>query len=254
MRPAGTHLRDVIGRLMVDLSWASSKLEGNTYSRLDTENLIRFGTAAEGKDLIEAQKILNHNAAIELIAEAASPPPSDLAAVNAAGLQPSGFFGADGLAGPPRSRHRYAAPIAQPAPDRCGWRDRCFRQVRSGYRASLASLGVPLRKATRHDHPARRPSDVTFFFIASKGPGKAGCFGIRTAPHRRCSGPSGHAGNGVFSDVPLHGSRRLGSEPTSATIPATSAEQDNNENYDEDCGQVHEFLSCRCLGGKRSSS
>lgn len=69
-RPAGTHLRDVIGRLMIDLSWASSKLEGNTYSRLDTENLIRFGKVAEGKDLIEAQMILNHKAAIELIAEA----------------------------------------------------------------------------------------------------------------------------------------------------------------------------------------
>lgn len=68
-RPAGTHLRDVIGRLMIDLSWASSKLEGNTYTRLDTENLIRFGTAAKDKDLIEAQMILNHKAAIELIAE-----------------------------------------------------------------------------------------------------------------------------------------------------------------------------------------
>ena len=55
---------------MIDLSWASSKLEGNTYSRLDSGNLIRFGTAAEGKDLIEAQMILNHKAAIELIAEA----------------------------------------------------------------------------------------------------------------------------------------------------------------------------------------
>lgn len=69
-RSAGTHLRDVIGRLMIDLSWASSKLEGNTYSRLDTENLIRFGTAAAGKDLVEAQMILNHKSAIELIAEA----------------------------------------------------------------------------------------------------------------------------------------------------------------------------------------
>ncbi|MFC3086565.1 hypothetical protein [Tabrizicola soli] len=67
---AGHHLRDVIGRLMIDLSWASSKLEGNTYSRLDTENLIRFGKVAEGKDLIETQMILNHKAAIELIAEA----------------------------------------------------------------------------------------------------------------------------------------------------------------------------------------
>jgi len=69
-RPAGTHLRDVIGRLMIDLSWASSKLEGNTYSRLDTENLIQFGKTAAGKDLLDAQMILNHKAAIELIAEA----------------------------------------------------------------------------------------------------------------------------------------------------------------------------------------
>lgn len=69
-RPAGTHLRDIIGRLMIDLSWASSKLEGNTYSRLDTENLIRFGRTAAGKDLLDAQMILNHKAAIELIADA----------------------------------------------------------------------------------------------------------------------------------------------------------------------------------------
>lgn len=39
-RPAGTYARDILGRLLVDLSWASSKLEGNTYSRLDTQNLI----------------------------------------------------------------------------------------------------------------------------------------------------------------------------------------------------------------------
>jgi Fic family protein len=69
-RPAGTHLRDIIGRFMIDLSWASSKLEGNIYSRLDTENLIRFGRTAAGKDLLDAQMILNHKAAIELIADA----------------------------------------------------------------------------------------------------------------------------------------------------------------------------------------
>ena len=36
-------------RLLIDLSWASSHLEGNTYSHLDTERLIEFGQAAEGK-------------------------------------------------------------------------------------------------------------------------------------------------------------------------------------------------------------
>lgn len=68
-RPAGTYARDVLGRLLVDLSWASSKLEGNTYSRLDTQNLIEFGQVAKGKDVIETQMILNHKAAIEMLIE-----------------------------------------------------------------------------------------------------------------------------------------------------------------------------------------
>ena len=55
-RPAGTYARDILGRLLVDLSWASSKLEGNTYSRLDTQHLIEFGQVAQGKDAIETQK------------------------------------------------------------------------------------------------------------------------------------------------------------------------------------------------------
>ncbi len=65
--PAGTYARDILGRLLVDLSWASSKLEGNTYSRLDTQHLIEFGRAAEGKDAQETQMILNHKAAIEML-------------------------------------------------------------------------------------------------------------------------------------------------------------------------------------------
>lgn len=65
--PAGTFARDILNRLLIDLSWASSRLEGNTYSRLDTERLIRFGEAAEGKDAIETQMILNHKAAIEYL-------------------------------------------------------------------------------------------------------------------------------------------------------------------------------------------
>ncbi len=70
-RPAGTYARDILGRLLVDLSWASSRLEGNTYSRLDTLNLIERGQVAEGKDALETQMILNHKAAIEMLVEGA---------------------------------------------------------------------------------------------------------------------------------------------------------------------------------------
>lgn len=67
MRPAGTYGRAILNRLLIDLSWASSQLEGNTYSRLDTRALIENGTIASGKALIETQMILNHKAAIELL-------------------------------------------------------------------------------------------------------------------------------------------------------------------------------------------
>ncbi len=68
-RPAGTYARDILNRLLIDLSWASSRLEGNTYTRLDTENLIEKGQAAEGKDRREAQMILNHKRAIEFLVQ-----------------------------------------------------------------------------------------------------------------------------------------------------------------------------------------
>ncbi len=68
---AGTYARQVLDRLLIDLSWASSRLEGNTYSRLDTQNLIQFGLAAAGKDQLEAQMILNHKAAIEMLVDEA---------------------------------------------------------------------------------------------------------------------------------------------------------------------------------------
>lgn len=68
-RPAGTYGRAILNRLLIDLSWASSHLEGNTYSRLDTRALIENGTVAEGKALTETQMILNHKAAIELLME-----------------------------------------------------------------------------------------------------------------------------------------------------------------------------------------
>lgn len=67
--PAGTYGREILGRLLIDLSWASSHLEGNTYSLLDTRELIEHGRAARGKDSIETQMILNHKAAIEMLVE-----------------------------------------------------------------------------------------------------------------------------------------------------------------------------------------
>lgn len=67
--PAGTFGRAILNRLLIDLSWASSNLEGNTYSWLDTRELIQHGTVAGGKSVLEAQMILNHKAAIEFLLE-----------------------------------------------------------------------------------------------------------------------------------------------------------------------------------------
>ena len=70
-REPGTYARDVLGRLLIDLSWASSKLEGNTYTRLDTQRLIEHGEAAAGRDARETQMILNHKRAIEYLVDGA---------------------------------------------------------------------------------------------------------------------------------------------------------------------------------------
>ena len=73
---AGTHSRAILSRLLIDLSWASSHLEGNTYTRLDTVALIENGQAARGKAAIETQMILNHKSAIELLVDSTSAPGS----------------------------------------------------------------------------------------------------------------------------------------------------------------------------------
>lgn len=70
-RPAGTYARNIMNRLLIDLSWNSSRLEGNTYSLLETKRLIELGESAVGKDASEAQMILNHKAAIEYVVESA---------------------------------------------------------------------------------------------------------------------------------------------------------------------------------------
>src|ERR1700733_3899948 len=70
-QPAGTYAKQILNRLLIDLSWNSSRLEGNTYSLLDTKRLIDFGEEAEGKDRLEAQMIINHKDAIEFLVGAA---------------------------------------------------------------------------------------------------------------------------------------------------------------------------------------
>lgn len=63
----GTTDRRVFERFTADLSWASSRLEGNTYSLLETERLLQFGEEAEGRTQEEAAMILNHKRAIGYI-------------------------------------------------------------------------------------------------------------------------------------------------------------------------------------------
>lgn len=56
-----------LDRLAIDLSWKSSQIEGNTYSLLETERLIREKETASGKTKEEAVMLLNHKDAIDFI-------------------------------------------------------------------------------------------------------------------------------------------------------------------------------------------
>lgn len=59
-------------RLVIELSWKSSKIEGNTYTLLDTEKLILENKEAPGHDKEEARMILNHKNAFNFILKNAS--------------------------------------------------------------------------------------------------------------------------------------------------------------------------------------
>jgi Fic family protein len=56
-------------RLAIDLSWKSSQIEGNTYSLLETERLLKDKETAAGKTKEEAIMLLNHKDAIDFIVE-----------------------------------------------------------------------------------------------------------------------------------------------------------------------------------------
>lgn len=66
-QPAGTFARKVLEQLLIDLSWSSSRLEGNTYSLLATEELFKSG--APPTDL-EGVMLLDHKRAIEFLVDA----------------------------------------------------------------------------------------------------------------------------------------------------------------------------------------
>jgi Fic family protein len=80
LRAAGERIRalppargnTVLERLAIDLSWASSYLEGNTYTLLDTERLLVDGRAAAGHSAQETRMILNHKAALDYLREHAA--------------------------------------------------------------------------------------------------------------------------------------------------------------------------------------
>lgn len=66
-QPAATYARKVLEQLLIDLSWSSSRLEGNTYSLLATEELFKSGAPPTDS---EGVMLLNHKRAIEFLVDA----------------------------------------------------------------------------------------------------------------------------------------------------------------------------------------
>ena len=56
-------------RLTVELAWKSSKIEGNTYTLLDTERLLKENIPAKGKTAEETQMVINHKKALDYVLE-----------------------------------------------------------------------------------------------------------------------------------------------------------------------------------------
>lgn len=62
-------IKKELERLAIDLSWKSSQIEGNTYSLLETERLLKEMKTASGKTKDEATMLLNHKDALDFIIE-----------------------------------------------------------------------------------------------------------------------------------------------------------------------------------------
>jgi len=68
-QPARTYAREVLEQLLIDLSWSSSRLEGNNKSLLDTKALFELGEQADPSDE-DTLMLLNHKSAIEFMVDA----------------------------------------------------------------------------------------------------------------------------------------------------------------------------------------
>ena len=68
----GDFAKYILRHLETDLSWNSSRLEGNSYSRRETWRLFSFGVLAAGKQPDESQMIANHREALEFIINSSS--------------------------------------------------------------------------------------------------------------------------------------------------------------------------------------
>lgn len=64
-----TGIKKELERLTIEFSWKSSSIEGNTYTLLDTERLLKDNVKAEGHSDLEAQMIINHKNALSYIVE-----------------------------------------------------------------------------------------------------------------------------------------------------------------------------------------
>lgn len=66
---SASEYKNEMERLAIDLSWKSSQIEGNTYSLLETERLLKDKETAAGKTKDEATMLLNHKDALDFIIE-----------------------------------------------------------------------------------------------------------------------------------------------------------------------------------------
>lgn len=143
-QPAGTYARQILNRLLIDLSWNSSRLEGNTYSLLDTKRLIEFGEEAQGGDRLEAQMILNHKDAIEfLVRNAAEIGFNRYTILNLHAILANNLLADPGAAG--RLRHigvGIAGSVYHP-PETPQLIEECFDQLL----ATAAEIGDPFEQA-----------------------------------------------------------------------------------------------------------
>jgi len=67
LKTSPTLFKKELERLTIEFSWKSSQIEGCTYSVLETEALIRYGRTADGKNIEEANMILNHKQAFDYV-------------------------------------------------------------------------------------------------------------------------------------------------------------------------------------------